>query len=336
MASQTVPERPQNSANDLVTYSGAVAPESLVEALSEASEFWEAAVAPATRRAYDSDFADFTDWCSDHGLESLPAEPETVAGYVSGLAKRRRLKASTINRRLAAIRFHHHEAGLASPTDHPGVRRVNSGIRRSIGTRSSASKPLLWADLQTAIALMPESTARRRDSALLLVGFLGALRRSELVALDLEDVEFVEQGILLTVRSSKTDQEQHGRMIAIPNSRDDPTSATQALQRWLTEAQIESGPLFRSFTRSGRPRATRLTPQSVALIVKRAAKLAGLNPASYSGHSLRSGFATSAALAGAEERTIAEQTGHQSMATLRGYIRKGNIWRDNAAITLLH
>lgn len=283
-----------------------------------------------TVRAYRADWAHFTAWCEAHGRPSLPAVPETVALYLAHLAATG-YRASTIGRRVTAISQAHQLAGLDSPTGAAIVRETHKGIRRSIGTRQVGKAPVMTADVRRMVNALPDTLHGIRDRALLLVGFAGAFRRSELVGLDLADVEDTTEGLIVTLRRSKTDQEGQGRRIGIPYGSTPTTCPVRALRAWIAAGTIAGGPLFRPINRHGQVAAARLSAQTVALVVKRAAAAAGLDPAKYSGHSLRAGLATAAAAAGVSERAIMDQTGHRSVTMVRRYIRDGSLWRENAA-----
>lgn len=291
-------------------------------------DFVRASRAKNTIRAYRSDFADFEDWCAGRGLLSLPARPETVAAYLADRAGD--LRPSTLARRLAAISAVHRAAGFGgiSVREEP-IRSVWAGIRRTKGTAPAQKTPLRVEELRCIVEALPRALGGLRDRALLLLGFAGAFRRSELVALDVDDLEFVPQGLVVRVKRSKTDQEGEGRRIAIPRGRKEATCPVRAVQVWLEASKITAGPVFRPIDRHGNIRPTRLSDRAVALIVKRAAAACGLDPARYSGHSLRAGLATSAAAAGAEERLIMTQTGHKSERIVRRYIREGDLFHKN-------
>jgi integrase len=287
------------------------------------------ALAPNTRRAYQADWRDFAAWCAAHRLPALPAAPATVALYLTDLIEH--CKTSTMRRRLTALSQAHKTAGFPSPTTDALVRQVAAGIRRMHGTRQQGKEAAVTEDVRAMVAALPPSPTGRRDRALLLLGFAGAFRRSELVALDVEDVQRTRDGLVVTLRRGKTDQEGQGRQIGIPYGSKLLTCPVRALEDWQTAAGITRGPLFRPINRHGQIRARHLSDRSVALIVKRAARAAGLDPAIYAGHSLRAGLATSAAAAGVSERAIMEQTGHKSLPMVRRYIRKGSLFTDNAA-----
>jgi integrase len=208
------------------------------------------------------------------------------------------------------------------------------GIRRSLTVAQREAAPAVIGEVRRMVAHLPRDIAGTRDRALLLVGFAGAMRRSELVGLDVTDITHRDEGLAITIRSSKTDQEGAGRQVAIPIGRDPETCPVRALQGWLDAAGIEDGPVFRPIDRHGNVSPDRLSDRAVALIVKRSAEGAGLDPSLYSGHSLRAGFATTAAANGASERAIANQTGHKSMEVLRRYVRHGSLFTDNAATML--
>lgn len=282
-----------------------------------------------TTRAYRTGWAQFTEWCERHGVRSLPANAETVALYVADLADT--TKAATIDARLAAISAAHRAADHESPTKTETVRLVRRGVRRTFGTAQRQVRPVTVPDLRRMLEGMSDGTASDRDRALLLVGFAGALRRSELVGLDVEDVTEGPDGLTIHLRRSKTDQEGAGRTVGVPFGSNPLTCPVRAWKQWLETSGLTEGPAFRPISRGGAVAGTRLTSQSVAHIIKRRAELAGIDAASVSGHSLRAGLATAAAAAGVEERVIASTTGHKGTAMLRRYIRDGSIFRDNAA-----
>jgi site-specific recombinase XerD len=301
----------------------------LAAADERAHDYARASKAENTIRAYRRGWADFTAWCAAHGLPALPAEPRTVAYYLSGLGGV--VKASTIQQRVSAIAQAHKTAGHASPTSDQAVRLVLQGIRRTHGTAQQGKAPAVVDDLRRMVAALPESTIGVRDRALLLLGFAGALRRSELVGLDVGDVRGTGDGLVVTIRRSKTDQEGQGREIGVPYGSTPATCPVRAVRAWLAVRAVEGPALFCRIDRHGAQHAGRLSDRAVALVVKRCAERAGLDPANYAGHSLRAGLATSAAAADVPERVIAQQTGHRSMVVLRRYIRSGSLFRENAA-----
>lgn len=313
-----------------VAASLAVSPE-LVE---QVRGFAAAAVSANTRRAYAHQWAAFRAWCESRGLEALPAKPGTVALYASELASKGR-KVATIEQAMAAVSAAHGAAGHASPRQDAALRLVLKGIRRTVGTAQREAAPVLASHLRTMLEALPRTLAGARDAALLLVGFSGAFRRSELVGLELADVAFTTDGVEVTLRRSKTDQEGRGRLVAIPYSGTPEACPVRALRAWLEAAGVTTGPVFREVTRHGQVAASALTGRSLSRIVKRAATVAGLEPSAFSGHSLRAGFVTQAKLKRKDEASIMRQTGHRSVAMVRKYDRRADLWRDNAAAGLL-
>lgn len=302
-----------------------------------ADDYAAAARSPNTLGAYRFDLEDFVRYCRHQGDPALPAAPTTVAAYLAALAVQGR-KVSTLERRLAAISQAHLLAGHDSPSRDAHVRTVLKGIRRTHGSAVTPKAPIMVEDLRAMVAALPSHPRGVRDHALLLLGFAGAFRRSELVGITRSDIAFDRDGVIVTLRRSKTDQEGQGRRVAIPYGSFPQTCPVRALQDWLTVAGLntdtaDTGPVFRAVSPSGLIRQP-MTAQAVALIVKQAAKRAGLDPHRFAGHSLRAGLCTAAARAGASERAIMNQTGHRSTATLRRYIRDGNLFTDNAAARL--
>jgi integrase len=294
-----------------------------------AREFTANSRSANTIRAYRSDWSAFTSWCASHRVTPLPATPETVASYLAELARDH--KVATITRRLAAIAAAHRLAEVPSPTTHEGVRLVMAGIRRTLGTAPRQVRPILLDDLRAMVGTLGDDLAGVRDRAILLLGFAGAFRRSELVALDVDDLTFSDAGVVVNVRRSRTDQEGAGREVGIPYGTVPVTCPVRALHSWLQVAGITDGPVFRRVDRHGHLGVGRLQPAAVAAVIKRAAQAAGLDPVVFSGHSLRAGLATAAAANGAPEHVIASQTGHKSSAMLRRYIRKATLFQQNAA-----
>jgi site-specific recombinase XerD len=293
-------------------------------------DYLVASTSASTATAYRSDWRHFTAWCDRHGLEYLPAAPETVALYLAALSETH--KPSTLARRAAAISQNHQAVGYAPPTRAAVVRKALAGIRRIKGTAPTVKSPLTVEDLRVITREhLPAGAKGTRDRALLLMGFAGAFRRSELVGIDREHVEFVPEGVVVTLPRSKTDQEGAGRKVAIPYGQHPETCAVRALAAWLAAARISSGPVFRRVDRHGNIGADRLTGKSVAATVKHYMEAIGKDPATYAGHSLRAGFATAAARAGAEERDIMRQSGHRSTVMVRRYIRDGSLFHSNAA-----
>ncbi len=285
------------------------------------------AISESTRRAYQSDLRHFLDWGG-----TVPATDVTVAGYLAAHAGA--LGVATLARRVASISKAHGAHGLPNPTKSELVKATLRGIRRAHGTPQRRAKPMVKEDLFGVLAAMGDSLKDARDKALLLVGFAGGFRRSELVAIECADVEPVRQGIVVHVRRSKTDQEGAGRKVGIPHGRTRWCPVT-ALSDWLARSGIEDGPVFRRVDRHGNLLDARLSGEAVSLVVKERASGAGLDPGEYSGHSLRAGLATSAAAAGVSSWKIRQQTGHASDAMLARYIRDGEMFVDNAAGALL-
>jgi integrase len=305
-------------------------PARLADVAEQARDYARHAKAPNTLRAYRTDWADFRAWCELHRLEPPPATPETISLYRADLASTH--KVSTLIRRLSGISQAHQAAGVPTPTTAAQVRLVFQGIRRTLGSAPDQKHPAITADVRAMVGtLEPGSLRGARDRALLLVGFAGAFRRSELVSLDVGDVTFSSDGLVVRLRRSKTDQEARGRTVGLPFGSNPLTCPVRALRDWLERATIAHGPIFRPVDRHGTIKPTRLTDQSVALIVKRCATAVGLDRRRYSGHSLRSGLATAAAMADVSERSIMAQTGHKSLPVVRRYIRTGSLFRRNAA-----
>lgn len=286
------------------------------------NQYISASLAKATQRAYKADLTHFRAW---GGV--LPSTSGQIALYLAEHAKT--FSVATLRRRLATLAKAHRAAGFANPVDTEEVALTLRGIRRTHGKPQRQARPLECVDVLRMLP-GPGGAKAVRDRALLLVGFAGAFRRSELVGLDLEDLAFVDEGVIVTLRKSKTDQVGEGRKVAIPYG---PESAcpVRALREWIASGETLSGPVFRSVSRAGNISSSRLTPQAVALILKCAARRVGLDPSSISGHSLRAGLATSAAKAGVSAWKIRQQTGHKSDAMLARYIRDADLFADNAA-----
>jgi integrase len=307
-------------------------PMALDQLIQKAKEFANSAKAPATVKAYRSDWLDFEQWCYGHQLVSLPAMPETVAFYIADRAST--LASGTITRRLTSITHAHRANGHSdtpATTHHAIVGETLSGIRRSIGTAQRGKAPLLSVDIRKIIAASPESLLGSRDRALVLVGFAGAFRRSELARIDYADLTFSGHGIVIDLRKSKTDQEGAGRKVALPWGMNVETCPVLSLRTWLDAAHITDGSIFRAVDRQGQVSKSRLNKDSIGVILKRAAARAGLKTETLGGHSLRAGHVTQAAMNGVSEFVIMKQTGHRSVSTLRRYIRLGEMFTQNAA-----
>lgn len=297
---------------------------------AKATQFQLDSVAANTRRAYTGDWTRFTAWCAAQDREPLPATPDTALLYLTRLAEQGR-KVATIERAAAAIATAHRTAGHTAPTEDAQVRRVMRGMRRTLKVAPTQKAAAVTTVLRQFIAAQPETLVGLRNRALLLVGFAGAFRRSELVGLDVRDVTFTHDGLVITVRQSKTDQEGAGHVKGLPYGSHPETCPVRTLRAWLDAAQITEGPLFRSFDPRRQIQPKRLRDYEVAKIIKRAATKAGVDPASFSGHSLRIGFVTAAYAAGVPEDAIMDQTGHRSIPTVRRYKRRATLFQGNAA-----
>jgi len=280
-----------------------------------------------TKRAYQSDLAQYEAW---GGI--IPSTPEMVAQYLAASTKE--MKVATLQRRLASISKAHAALGVENPCRSEIVKATMRGIRRMLGTAQREAKPILKEDLFDMLERMGDRPKDIRDKALLLLGFAGAFRRSELVGLDVADIEHVRQGIVINLRRSKTDQTGAGRKIGIPFGRT-RWCPVKHLVDWLDHAGIGDGPLFRGMNRHGHVLDQRLSGEAVSVIVKERAAAAGFDADAYSGHSLRAGLATSAAMAGASNWKIRQQTGHASDAMLARYVRDGDMFTNNAAGAVL-
>lgn len=309
-------------------------------ALSEAETqnlhaYLSAEKAAATRRAYQSDWKGFAIWCESRGAEPLPARAETICAFLAHEAERG-LKASSLSRSLAAIRYAHKLASVDPlPTDSEAVRAVLRGIRRTKGTRPEQKIPATAEIVKTMITHCPPTLAGLRDKAILLLGFAGAFRRSELSALNLNDLEFVTEGLRVHVRHSKTDQTGQGFVKPILHGATPSTCPVVAITAWIKAARIESGFLFRRLGKGERVETEALSGYSIGVIVKGYAAKVGLDPETIGGHSLRAGFCTSAAMAGADAFKIMDVSGHKSVQTLRGYVRRADEFRNHAGSGLL-
>jgi site-specific recombinase XerD len=302
-----------------------------IEQIAErAKGFADESRAKSTRRTYSREWAAFTAWCKVHGQAPMPATPATVALYITSRAADGR-KVATIAKSLAAISQAHELAGFDSPRKAPAVRETWKGIRREQGTAPAPKSPLLVSELRSMLAAMPDTLRGKRDRAMLVMGLAGAFRRSELVALDLADIEHAAEGLRVTVRRSKTDQEAAGAVVGIPYGSDPSTCAVRLLTAWLEAAGIEDGAIFCTVDRWQNV-GDRLTGQDVARAVKRAATAAELEPKRLAGHSLRSGLATQAAMDGAPLDSIMRQGRWRSSQTvLSKYIRPATVFEGNAA-----
>ena len=297
-----------------------------------AAECADRAQSPGTMRAYATDARAFTAWCTARDRVALPALPDSVALFLAHEALRG-IKAATLNRRVAAIRAAHLAVDLTSPTDAPYVRRVLRGIRRARGVRQTKKAPVTADILARMLAQTPDTLAGTRDRAILLLGFGGAFRRSELVALEVQDLAELPGGFTVTVQSSKTDQEGAGETVPVARGR--VTCPVEAVRAWLSASGLTQGPLFRPITSTGKVRGRALTPHSIGRLVKAYAARVGLNPAEFGGHSLRAGFITSAAANGSPLDKLMVVSRHKRVDTLMGYIRHAEAFKNHAGDGLL-
>ena len=276
--------------------------------------------APNTLRAYQADFKDFSLFCLKNGFSSMPTEPKILALYLTFLSATS--KFSTLKRRIASISVIHRIKGHYLDTKHPIIMENLHGIKRVKGTAQKSKKPLLINNLKNIINTIDETKIpekkKFRDKALILIGFSGGFRRSELVNIDFDDLEFVNEGVKIFIKRSKTDQSGEGMIKAIPYFDNKIYCPVISLKNWIEYSEIKSGKIFE------------ISDKSVSLIIKKYASYAGLDPNKYGGHSLRSGFATSAAEFGAEERNIMAMTGHKTTQMVRRYIQEANLFKNNA------
>ena len=311
--------------NDIITDIKALKEETLLNLQSSK--------AVNTVRAYKSDFNDFGLFCAQNGLESLPSEPKIVSLYLTHLSTKD-VKMSTLKRRLVSIGVIHKLKGHYLDTKHPSIIENLMGIKRRKGSSQKGKKPLLINNLKALIKAINRldinPIIKFRDRTIVLIGFSGGFRRNEIVSLNYDDIEFVSEGLKITLRRSKTDQYGEGSLKGLPYFDNPVYCPVISLQNWLKISEINSGPLFRRFLKGSKLTEKRLTDQTVALIIKKYLNLAGIDSKNYSGHSLRSGFATSAAESGAEERSIMAMTGHKSTEMVRRYIKEANIFKNNA------
>ena len=285
-----------------------------------------------TLRAYKSDFKDFGAFCAKHGLNSLPTEPKIVSLYLTHLSKN--TKISTLRRRLVSINMVHKLKGHYLDTKHPIIVENLMGIRRAIGSIQKGKKPILINHLKLIINIINEQKTgeikKLRDKSLILIGFGGGFRRTELISIDHEDLEFAPEGLKITIKRSKTDQYGEGMIKGLPYFNNETYCPIMNLKKWLEISKIKSGPIFRRFSKGSLLTDKRLTDQSVVLLIKQYLNLAGIENKNFAGHSLRSGFATVAAEFGADERSIMAMTGHKTTEMVRRYIRETNIFKNNA------
>ena len=286
-----------------------------------------------TVRAYKSDFNNFGLFCAKNGFKSLPTEPKIVSLYLTHLSTKN-IKISTLKRRLVSIGVVHKLKGHYLDTKHPSIIENIMGIKRRKGSIQKAKKPILINDLKQIINVIDnqnnEEIKKLRDRTIILVGFSGGFRRNEITSLNYEDLDFVKEGVKINIKKSKTDQFGEGLVKGIPYFDNLQYCPVISLKKWIDVSNIYSGSLFRRFTKGSRLSVNRLSDQTVALLIKEYTKLAGIDNKNYSGHSLRSGFATSAAESGVEERNIMAMTGHKSSEMVRRYIKEANLFKNNA------
>jgi site-specific recombinase XerD len=311
--------------NDIITDIKALKEETLLNLQSSK--------AMNTVRAYRSDFNDFGLFCAKNGFKSMPSEPNVVAMYLTYLSTKE-MRMSTLKRRLVSIGIIHKLKGHYLDTKHPSIIENMMGIKRRKGSIQRGKKPLLINYLKAIINVIDETKNREikklRDRSIILIGFSGGFRRNEIVSLDYEDLDFVEEGLKINIRRSKTDQFGEGFKKALPYFDSSEYCPVVSLKKWIDVSKIKSGALFRRFNKGSKISENRLTDQTVALLIKEYLGLAGIDNKNYSGHSLRSGFATTAAESGVEERSIMAMTGHKTSEMVRRYIKEANLFKNNA------
>ena len=288
-----------------------------------------------TIRAYKSDFRDFGGFCAKNGLKCLPADPKIVSLYMTYLSTKD-AKMSTLRRRLVSIGVIHRLKGHYLDTKHPIIIENLMGIKRKKGSYQKGKKPILINHLKLMIEAIDKDTSdetgirKLRDKTIILLGFAGGFRRIELISIDFEDLEFVSEGVKIFIRKSKTDQFGEGMIKGLPYFTNQKYCPVWHLKKWLEISEIKSGPIFRRFSKGLNLGKNRLTDQSVALFLKKHLSNAGIENKNYSGHSLRSGFATVTAESGADERSIMAMTGHKTTQMVRRYIKEANLFKNNA------
>jgi len=289
--------------------------------------------APNTIRAYQSDFSDFCLFCVKNRFSSIPTEPKIISLYLTHLSNNG-AKMSTLKRRLVSIGVIHKLRGHYLDTKHPSIIENIMGIKRRKGSIQKSKKPILINNLKEIINVIDvqdkDEIKKFRDRSIILIGFSGGFRRNEIVSLDYDDLDFVPEGLKINIKRSKTDQFGEGFTKALPYFDSSQYCPVVSLKKWLEMSKIVSGPVFRRFVKGLKLSENRLTDQTVALLIKEYLNLAGIDSKNYSGHSLRSGFATSAAESGAEERSIMAMTGHKSTEMVRRYIKEANLFKNNA------
>ena len=311
--------------NDIITEIKALQEETLINLQnSKASN---------TVRAYKSDFNDFELFCAKNGFKSLPSDPKIVSLYLTYLSTKD-AKISTLKRRLVSIGVIHKLKGYYLDTKHPSIIENIMGIKRRKGSIQLSKKPILISSLKKIVNVIDDQNKKEikklRDRSIILIGFSGGFRRNEIVSLDYDDLDFVPDGLKINLRRSKTDQFGEGFTKALPYFDNTQYCPVLSLKKWIEISKITSGAVFRRFSKGSKLSENRLTDQTVALLIKEYLNLAGIDSKNYSGHSLRSGFATSAAESGAQERSIMAMTGHKSTEMVRRYIKEANLFKNNA------
>jgi site-specific recombinase XerD len=311
--------------NNLITDIKALQEETLVNLQSSKAD--------NTVRAYRSDFNDFRIFCVQNGFKAMPSEPKIVSLYLTHLSLKN-IKMSTLKRRLVSIGVIHRLKGQYLDTKHPSIIENIMGIKRRKGSIQIGKKPLLINSLKKIINVIDEDKSEEikkfRDRSIILIGFSGGFRRNEIISLDYDDLDFVTEGLKINLKRSKTDQFGEGSLKGLPYFDNSQYCPVISLKKWIEISNIDSGPLFRRFSKGSKLTENRLTDQTVALLIKKYLKLSGIESKNYSGHSLRSGFATTAAESGAEERSIMAMTGHKSTEMVRRYIKEANLFKNNA------
>ena len=311
--------------NNIITDIKALQEETLINLKSSKSN--------NTVRAYKSDFNDFSIFCSKNGFKSLPSEPKIVSLYLTHLSTKD-AKMSTLKRRLVSIGLIHKIKGHYLDTKHPAIIENIMGIKRRKGSAQKGKKPILINNLKIIINTIDQQNKgeikKSRDRSIILIGFSGGFRRNEIVTLNYEDLDFVPEGLKILIRRSKTEQFGEGFTKALPYFDNPQYCPVASLKKWIEISKISSGPVFRGISKGSKMSENRLTDQTVALLIKKYLNLIGIDSKNYSGHSLRSGFATSAAESGAEERSIMAMTGHKSTEMVRRYIKEANLFKNNA------
>ena len=311
--------------NNLITDIKALQEETLVNLQSSKAD--------NTVRAYRSDFNDFRIFCVQNGFKAMPSEPKIVTLYLTHLSTKD-IKMSTLKRRLVSIGVIHKLKGQYLDTKHPSIIENIMGIKRRKGSIQIGKKPLLINNLKKIINVIDEDKSEEikkfRDRSIILIGFSGGFRRNEIISLDYDDLDFVTEGLKINLKRSKTDQFGEGSLKGLPYFDNSQYCPVISLKKWIEISNIDSGPLFRRFSKGSKLTENRLTDQTVALLIKKYLKLSGIESKNYSGHSLRSGFATTAAESGAEERSIMAMTGHKSTEMVRRYIKEANLFKNNA------